>query len=126
MIVGNENDIYWTQIFYRRKFSFYSPIKQNNGHIYALKTFLKNFGSIKFNPIIVFNDRCLIRVNTKSPVIYIRDLIITINSYRDEVLLEEDVEKIYSFLYAFNLSDNQKVQDAHIKNIRSRVNTKIK
>jgi len=38
-IIGNEFDDYWTQVIFKRKEKLYNPIKQNYGHIQALKIF---------------------------------------------------------------------------------------
>ncbi|WP_198166077.1 nuclease-related domain-containing protein [Sporosarcina ureae] len=37
-IFGSENQKYWTQIIFKNKQKFYNPIRQNYGHIKALKS----------------------------------------------------------------------------------------
>ena len=39
-IYGSETDTYWTQVVHRRKKRFYNPLRQNYGHVQALKTIL--------------------------------------------------------------------------------------
>src|SRR5262245_49165760 len=31
-IFGDENDAYWTAVYFRKKFSFQNPLRQNYGH----------------------------------------------------------------------------------------------
>jgi hypothetical protein len=47
-IMGNEYDEYWRQVIYKRKEKLYNPIKQNYGHILALKGVLKNFSDLNY------------------------------------------------------------------------------
>ncbi len=56
-IYGKENDRTWTQVLNRRrKYTFYNPIKQNNGHIQAMKEYL-NVEEKMIYPLIVFGNK---------------------------------------------------------------------
>ncbi len=59
-IFGNGNHTHWTQVlaYGKRKYRFYNPIKQNNGHINTLNNQLKQFKNIPFFSVIVFYGDC--------------------------------------------------------------------
>lgn len=57
-IYGNGNYTQWTQAFaYNKKYLFYNPIKQNNGHIENLKSQV-NFENLPFFSVIIFYGNC--------------------------------------------------------------------
>ncbi len=55
-IFGNEKSEHWMQILYKHKHTFRNPIKQNWSHVYALKSLLSQYKSIKYFPIVVFSN----------------------------------------------------------------------
>jgi len=59
-IYGNGNYSRWTQVlaYGKRKYRFFNPIKQNQGHIKTLKQQLNQFKNIPFFSIIVFYGKC--------------------------------------------------------------------
>lgn len=60
-IFGSGNRQYWTQVlaYGKEKHRFYSPVMQNQGHIYDLK---KSLGfSIPFYSLIVFDGDCVLK-----------------------------------------------------------------
>lgn len=81
-ITGYENSRQWTENFYGNKYYFYNPIKQNKGHILALRNKLHIIED-DFIPIVVFSDDCTLQVDTQSPVIYMSDMIAKIKSYNE-------------------------------------------
>lgn len=59
-IFGSGNNSHWTKVlaYGKKKYRFYNPIKQNNYHIKALKSQLKQFDNIPFFSIITFYGDC--------------------------------------------------------------------
>src|SRR5690606_32555919 len=55
-IFGGDEAEYWTQVLYKYKQQFYNPIRQNRGHVLALKHHLRTFPNITYIPIVVFSD----------------------------------------------------------------------
>ncbi len=53
-IFGNEKAENWTQIIFKNRYQFRNPVKQNMGHVYALKGSLSNYPNIHYFPIVVF------------------------------------------------------------------------
>lgn len=52
-IFGNASDDYWTAVYFRRKFRFQNPLRQNYGHIKALEALLGVDRRV-LRPIVVF------------------------------------------------------------------------
>ena len=57
IITGNEYDDNWNQILFNNKEVLRNPIKQNNGHIKALKDVIPTLRYKKINSIILFTKR---------------------------------------------------------------------
>ncbi|MFI3265082.1 MAG: nuclease-related domain-containing protein [Rikenellaceae bacterium] len=68
-IFGNCNNYYWTQImgYGKYKYRFYNPIKQNEGHIMALRSQLQDIGDVPYYSIIVFYGRCVLKAVSNVP-----------------------------------------------------------
>ena len=59
-IFGNGNQQMWTQSFYKEKYRFYNPVRQNYGHIQCLKEVAKKNG-INYYSVIVFGDKAVLK-----------------------------------------------------------------
>jgi Nuclease-related domain/Topoisomerase DNA binding C4 zinc finger len=80
-IHGNEKSEYWTQSIYRKKTKFRNPVKQNWGHILALKEALADYHPATYHSIVVFAGNAELKnVFSEVPVIYRRQLIYTITN----------------------------------------------
>lgn len=126
-IFGSENADTWTQVIYKRKTTFRNPIKQNWGHIYALREVLNDFKKINYTPIIVFAGNAeLKRVDVKTDVIYPSELYGAILNHRGfEQLSPADIDKIYKHLNSISINDH-KSRKQHNKNIKSRTQNNYK
>lgn len=122
-IFGNEKYEYWTQVVYQKKREFRNPIKQNSGHIYALKNVLHDFPNVKYIPIIVFTGNATLKkIDSTIPVIYSNRLNSTIKKYSVEKCIPwEDVQKIKNILETANITDKG-VRKQHVENIHKKVN----
>ena len=62
-IFGKGYQNYWTQVlaYGEEKYRFYNPVKQNEGHIEALKWQLRQVANIPFYSVIVFYGDCVLR-----------------------------------------------------------------
>jgi len=127
-IFGDENSKYWMQIIFKQRNRFYNPIKQNNGHIAALKRMLgsynKKYWDVRYQSIIVFNDSCTLKkIDTKTPVIYENDLEYFISKYKNRyqpILSSINIKNVYDFIEERNIIDSEeRVQ--HIRNIKRRM-----
>lgn len=123
-IFGDEASKNWTQTFPSgKKQRFYNPIKQNIGHINALKSLLSHISEKHFKSIIVFSERCVLKkVTVDSPEIIVikresleKVLIKEINS-SNAVFTSEQIDEIYNQIKPYcNVSAT--VKYSHIENI---------
>lgn len=73
-IFGDCNQQRWTQIlgYGRYKYRFYNPVKQNEGHILALRSQLQGVGDVPYYSIIVFYGSCRLKsINNTPPNTYV-------------------------------------------------------
>lgn len=119
-IVGNENSEYWTQVIFKRKEKLYNPIRQNLGHIIALKFLLREYTTVEYKSIIVFPRNADIKVNTFTEVIYSHQLLKTIKSHTERNLTEADKEDIYQKINTSNLVKTYDSRN-HINSIKQNI-----
>lgn len=127
-ILGNEYDDSWTQQIYKRKEKLHNPIKQNYGHVMALKEILKLYEDIKYIPIVTFTTEADLKVNTKSEVVYTTKLLKTIEKYTENIISNDDITAIYNKLLSLNIDDKDN-RKAHVQAIHNNIkekNSKIK
>lgn len=122
-ILGHENAYHWTQVIYRYKNKFYNPIRQNQGHIHAIKYCLKDFPSITYIPIVVFPSKTKLKVRTTSHVTNTARLLRVIQQYKEVVLTGLEKEAIFDRLNAANKASIYS-RRRHVKSIRKRVQEK--
>lgn len=98
-IYGNESQMQWTQVlnYGKVKNQFYSPVKQNQTHIYAIQKILNQNATI--HSIVVF-----VKGNTQyiqSPNVYtIRGLIQKLKTSSGKMISPEQMDVIYDALVA--------------------------
>lgn len=98
-IYGNETSSHFTQYVGRQKNTFYSPIKQNNSHIYALN---KVVGKFPYTSVVIFLGQATLKVDSHvfvgSPLQASR----YIKSHKSYVLTDEQLS---SFIQKINELD---------------------
>jgi hypothetical protein len=120
-ISGDEFSDYWTQVIYKHKEKLYNPIKQNYGHVQALKTALKEFPNIVYFPIVVFTTRADLKVKTNTDVVYTTSMIKTIKKHQTEIISDDIRDKIYTYLNTLNITDRN-LRKKHVHNINEKKN----
>jgi len=118
-ILGDEHGESWTQVIYKRKEKFYNPIRQNYGHVQALKQNLPEYQEINFIPIIVFSINAELKVKTATKVIYSVNLLKTIREHTVETLTDQQKEAIYSKLVRLNIGGKE-VRTQHVEGIHKK------
>lgn len=116
-IFGDDDQYYWTQVIDKRKEKMYNPVKQNAGHVYALKQLLREFSDVPMIPIVVFSTRADLKINTEHEVVYSVNLLKTIKKYDRVVLTEQKKENIYATIVAHRIEDKKK-RKQHVANIQ--------
>jgi hypothetical protein len=122
-ITGNEFDDYWRQTIYKRKEKLHNPIKQNYGHIQALKEVLVEFNDINYISIVAFTTKADLKVTVKTDVVYTINLPKTIRKYTTETLTDSVKEQILNRLTLLNI-DNKDNRKAHVEAIHKTVSEK--
>jgi hypothetical protein len=126
-ITGNEYDDYWKQTIYKRKEKLHNPIRQNFGHIQALKEVLSDMTNINYISIVAFTTNADLKVKAKTDVGYTINLPKTIRKYTEKTINDQDKEQIYKKLLSLNI-DNKDNRKAHVEAIHKNVaekNTKV-
>lgn len=122
-IIGNEYDDYWKQVIYKRKEKLHNPIKQNYGHIQALKEHLAEYPEINYISIVAFTTKADLKVTSSTDVVYTVNLIKTIKKYDGMRISDSEKEQIYSKIISLNI-DSKENRKAHIEAIHSDINDK--
>ncbi len=122
-IFGNEKSEKWTQIVFKEKHSFINPVRQNWGHVYALKGLLTNFPNIKYYPIVVFAGSATLKdIQSSVPVIYENSLNETIRGQSTEKCLSySDISKIHEILLSTEITEKGYIKE-HIQNVKNNIN----
>lgn len=116
VITGGEFDTEWYQKINKYEGTFYNPIKQNLGHILALKNQLKI--NIYCFSYVVFSGNSVLHVNTTTPVITPNEIKSTMNKNTVNRLPLSDASliKIYNKLVKINTI----TLEEHLKNVKKR------
>lgn len=117
-IIGNEFDDNWKQVIYKRKEKLHNPIKQNYGHIQALKEVLNDVADINYISIVAFTTKADLKVTSKTDVVYTINLPKTIKKYNNESITNSVKEQIYAKLISLNI-DNKDNRRAHVEAIHN-------
>jgi hypothetical protein len=125
-IFGKGNQTKWTQVlaYGRKKYRFYNPIMQNNGHISALRKQLKQFEQIPFYSIIVFYGNCELKdvsfIPDRTYLVYperVLNIIDIIFNNNDIANFSDKWEVIRILKDAVQNGDNEEIKIKHIENI---------
>ena len=122
-IVGNEYDEYWKQVIYKSKHKLYNPIRQNYGHIEALKEVLSDYSDINYFSIVVFTTKAELKVKTNTEVVYTANLLKTIRKYNQETISDDVKEQVFSKLESLNI-DNKENRKDHVNAIKANLKEK--
>jgi len=124
----NEN---WVQILGKMKYSFYNPVRQNEGHIRSLKNHHVEFNNLPFYSLIVFYGNCELKKISNIPegtiVIKNNTIIGTINSILKNRNYSNEFNdfKILEILNNGVLNGGKKeIKFQHIQNIKIYTNSK--
>lgn len=123
-ISGSYKSNKWTQNIWGNKYSMPNPIKQNKAHIYALKSILPCYAQSGCVSIIAFSSNASLYITTdeNTEVIYIREILSAIKSYRNILFSSEQVEEISNTIYWANITDKE-VRKNHKYTIQQKIHT---
>lgn len=123
-IFGDERKKYWTQVIYKKKAKFFSPLYQNYGHI---KTLEQLIGCQPFISIIAFHPKATLKniqvTQERMYVTYDRRILRIIEEYKKPVISHEELVRIENMILK-NMMTDKHVKKEHIKTIRAELNKK--
>ncbi len=106
-IYGSDEADFWTQKFYRTKFRFRNPIKQNYAHVMFLQS-LFHISITAFIPIVVFIDRAMLMNKNRNHVIYASELRDFILKQTVQRLSSEETERLTQLIFSNNIQDKDR------------------
>ncbi|MGL5150068.1 MAG: nuclease-related domain-containing protein [Clostridium sp.] len=116
-IYGGEWDDTWTQIIYGKKTKFRNPVKQNYGHIMAVKKVLGYKYSKEVYSIIIFSDKCKLKKTHKN-VIHEKKIKSFIRKFKCKNFLAlEEIQSIVDKLEKANI-EGKRARVKHIKQLK--------
>lgn len=116
-IYGKENYDKFIKYSGKNKYEFYSPIKQNAGHIFSLKKVLGNY---KYVSIIVFSGYAKLKIESQTFVGYIGEMNRYIKQFKEIVLSQNEIEEICQKINEISLK-GIKVHKQHVEGINKRM-----
>lgn len=119
-IYGSTYSEEWTQNIYGKKTRFRNPLKQNYGHICALREILP-LSEEAFIPIAVFSDRAFLNVQTDREVVCFSQLRSTVTKYRRELLAENALEGLKDLILSASIESTRANSKAHAARVRENI-----
>ncbi|KPU27770.1 hypothetical protein TR13x_03915 [Caloranaerobacter sp. TR13] len=123
-IIGTDEDREWIQKIGKYRNKFYNPVKQNIGHINALKELLKEYANVLYVSIVVFTTSADLSVsrsnNLNSHICYCYKVVDIIKKYSKKILSDTEVLDIYKTIKENNIS-SYKQRKIHIQNVKNYV-----
>ncbi|MGI6364082.1 MAG: NERD domain-containing protein [Bacillota bacterium] len=117
-IFGDDTSRYWTQVIYKRKEKFYNPVRQNLGHVKALKEVLADYPDLLYIPIVVFSINADLKTKTSNHVVYSTKLLKTIRRYNEAVISDTEKEDIAQRIVGLNIRDRA-TRSKHVSDIKA-------
>ena len=116
-IYGNEKDSTWTQTFFKKKYKFQNPLRQNYKHIKTISEILK-IPENKFHPIIMFIGECELKTNMPENVL-LKGYTKYIKSKTEKILTEKEISNIVEGITAYKLPSSFKIRRKHINHVKN-------
>ena len=119
-IFGNENDRYWTQVFFRAKFRFQNPIRQNYRHVCAVRELLDFLDSELINSAVVFAGDAEFKTNVPRGVFTLPQFLTYVGSCTTELISPNRVQFSVGRLEVTRLAITNATDVEHVQELRTR------
>ncbi len=123
--IFTNNSARWTQVIFKKKYSFQNPQKQNYKHIKTLEKILGDAEKFLFN-IVVFAGDCQFKTDTPKGVIKINSLISHIKSYQEQVIDNIKIREYINKINDVKLESTIKNRMNHIRHVENIVSGSTK
>lgn len=118
-IFGVQDDMYWTQSFGKKKFSFYSPVRQNAAHVAALQDVIGH--DVPVYSVVVFSDAATLNVTTdeQTVILQMKEVRNYLKSFQTRVLTKTQLAQLNQSLQAYVQRKGEKrhTKRAHIRQL---------
>ena len=114
-IYGKETWTNWYSYLRGKKYEFTNPIHQNYGHTKIVKKIIYD-EKIYVEPVVVFIDKCKVKVYTQSKVTYASMVVNYIQSKPKQLSIEK-IDEIYNEIME-NRITNEEIIHEHEDNVR--------
>jgi len=119
-IFGSPENRYWTQVFYRAKFRFQNPIRQNYKHARAVQDLLEFLPPGTVRPVVVFTGSAEFRTPVPDGVYSLAGFLTFIESQAVEVMSINRVQFCVGRLETARLSISRRTDIEHVQRLRRR------
>lgn len=123
-IYGGENAAQWTKCNHGRKYPFQNPLRQNYGHVQALRAALGNLGEVPMFPLVVFMRTATLKVDVPPGlVVMTSELVQTVMTKATPMMSPQTRDEISRRIEAANITDPVR-RKAHVASVKRRVAAK--
>lgn len=119
-IFASPDDRYWTQVFYRAKFRFQNPIRQNYKHARAVQDLLEFLPADAIRPVVVFTGSAEFKTTVPDGVFTLAGFLTYVESQALEVMSINRVQFCVGRLETARLSMTKVTDVEHVQRLRRR------
>jgi len=122
-IFGRPGDSHWTQVIHRRKSKFQNPIRQNHGHVTALRVLVTLPGE-RFIPVVVFTGDAEFKSDLGPSVLKLNQLVSNLSAERPRVFDERMMTYIVGRIEMKRMRRSLETDEYHLNSVRRRMAAK--
>ncbi|NNM86418.1 MAG: NERD domain-containing protein [Phycisphaerales bacterium] len=119
-IFGEVSQPRWMQVLYRRKSQFQNPLRQNQGHVRALKACLKMPG-VPITSLVVFTGKATFKTPRDPAVLLLHELVARLLEPPSIVLDETQMACIVGHIEMARRRRSLETDEYHLNFVRSRL-----
>lgn len=119
-IFGDSHGGQWTQVIYGKKSKFQNPVRQNYGHLKALRV-LFNLPADAFKSLVVFTGDAEFKTDLGPTVFKLPQLLAHLNAERPVIFDERQMTYIVGRIEMKRLRRSVETDEYHLNHIRRRV-----
>ena len=119
-IYGSAAQRQWTQVFYKAKFRFQNPLHQNRRHVNAVERQLDFLPPGAVKSLGVFTGDATIKTDVPQNVVYLRDVLQYIESYKEELIPIDRMHLCVGRIETARLAITRKTDVEHIQDLERR------
>ncbi|MDI9408543.1 MAG: nuclease-related domain-containing protein [Candidatus Pacebacteria bacterium] len=112
----------WTQVFYRAKFRFQNPIRQNYGHVQAVRQVLDFLPPNAVESLVVFVGNPEFKTEKPEGVYFLPELIDYLQAQTEEVMSHNRLQFCVGRLETHRLALTHQTDVEHVESLQRRYN----